>query len=154
MVGRPCKCWLQATPETAHQSYEDATPDVKMPAESEMTEDQVETLMQEMLEEWMEKSQATPKELASLAGRLAADNIRVNSVCPGPTETPMLDIFMGRPDQETDREANQAMMEKLTPLGRIGQPEEIANAALFLLSDEASFITGVALPVDGGFVSK
>ena len=66
----------------------------------------------------------------------------------------MLDIFMGRPDQETDREANQAMMEKLTPLGRIGQPEEIANAALFLLSDEASFITGVALPVDGGFVSK
>jgi len=65
-----------------------------------------------------------------------------------------LDIFMGRPDQETDREANQAMMEKLTPLGRIGQPEEIANAALFLLSDEASFITGVALPVDGGFVSK
>ena len=61
---------------------------------------------------------------------------------------------MGRPDQETDREANQAMMEKLTPLGRIGQPEEIANAALFLLSDEASFITGVALPVDGGFVSK
>ena len=92
--------------------------------------------------------------MAALAGRLAADNIRVNSVCPGPTETPMLDIFMGRPDQETDREANQAMMEKLTPLGRIGQPEEIANAALFLLSDEASFITGVALPVDGGFVSK
>ena len=45
-------------------------------------------------------------------------------------------------------------MEKLTPLGRIGQHEEIANAALFLLSDEASFITGVALPVDGGFVSK
>jgi len=92
--------------------------------------------------------------MASLAGRLAADNIRVNSVCPGPIDTPMLKVFMGRPDQETDREANQAMMEKLTPLGRVGRPEEIANAALFLLSDEASFITGVALPVDGGFVSK
>jgi NAD(P)-dependent dehydrogenase (short-subunit alcohol dehydrogenase family) len=46
------------------------------------------------------------------------------------------------------------MMRKLTPLGREAQPEEIANAALFLLSDEASYITGVALPVDGGFVSK
>ncbi len=92
--------------------------------------------------------------MASLAGRLATDNIRVNSVCPGVVDTPMLNIFMARPDQETDREANLAMMRTLTPLGREAQPEEIANAALFLLSDEASYITGVALPVDGGFVSK
>lgn len=92
--------------------------------------------------------------MASLAGRLAADNIRVNSVCPGMVDTPMLKVFMARPDQETDREANLAMMRTLTPLGREAQPEEIANAALFLLSDEASYITGVALPVDGGFVSK
>ena len=50
----------------------------------------------------------------------------------------MLNVFMARPDQETDREANLAMMRTLTPLGREAQPEEIANAALFLLSDEAS----------------
>ena len=92
--------------------------------------------------------------MASLAGRLANDNIRVNSVCPGVVDTPMLNVFMARPDQETDRDTNLAMMRKLTPLGREAQPEEIANAALFLLSDEASYITGVALPVDGGFVSK
>ena len=66
----------------------------------------------------------------------------------------MLNVFMARPDQETDRDTTHAMMRKLTPLGREAQPEEIANAALFLLSDEASYITGVALPVDGGFVSK
>ena len=92
--------------------------------------------------------------MASLAGRLANDNIRVNSVCPGVVDTPMLNVFMARPDQETDRDTNLAMMRKLTPLGREAQPEEIANAALFLLSDEASYINGVALPVDGGFVSK
>ena len=61
---------------------------------------------------------------------------------------------MARPDQDTDGEANLAMMKSLIPLKRIGQPEEVVNSALFLLSDEASYITGVALPVDGGFVSK
>ena len=92
--------------------------------------------------------------MASLAGRLAADNIRVNSVCPGVIDTPMMKIFMARPDQETDGEANLAMMKSMIPLQRVGRPEEVANTALFLLSDEASYITGVALPIDGGFVSK
>ena len=92
--------------------------------------------------------------MASLAGRLASDNIRVNSVCPGVIDTPMAKIFMARPDQETDGDANLAMMKSLIPLKRIGQPNEVVNTALFLLSDEASYITGVALPVDGGFVSK
>jgi NAD(P)-dependent dehydrogenase (short-subunit alcohol dehydrogenase family) len=91
----------------------------------------------------------------SLALRLAPEKIRVNAVCPGPIDTPMLRVFVARPDQKSTigvdaedlvrRRAHGAV-----PLGRVGQPEEIANAALFLLSDEASFVTGVALPVDGG----
>jgi NAD(P)-dependent dehydrogenase (short-subunit alcohol dehydrogenase family) len=91
----------------------------------------------------------------SLAVRLAPEKIRVNAVCPGPIDTPMLRVFVARPDQKSTvgvdpedlvrRRAHGAV-----PLGRVGQPEEIANAALFLLSDEASFVTGVALPVDGG----
>jgi NAD(P)-dependent dehydrogenase (short-subunit alcohol dehydrogenase family) len=66
----------------------------------------------------------------------------------------MLNIFMARPDQNADKEANLEMMKANIPLKRVGTAEEVANAALFLLSDEASYITGVALPVDGGFVSK
>jgi NAD(P)-dependent dehydrogenase (short-subunit alcohol dehydrogenase family) len=61
---------------------------------------------------------------------------------------------MARPDQNADKEANLEMMKGNIPLKRVGTAEEVANAALFLLSDEASYITGVALPVDGGFVSK
>lgn len=88
----------------------------------------------------------------ALALRLAAENIRVNAVCPGPIETPMFGVFGSRPDQpqrSLDEVREGAI--RIVPLGRIGQPEEVANAALFLLSDEASFVTGVALPVDGGF---
>ena len=92
--------------------------------------------------------------MASLAGRLASDNIRVNSVCPGPIDTPMLNVFMARPDQNADRDTNLEMMKGNIPLKRVGTADEVANAALFLLSDEASYITGVALPVDGGYVSK
>ena len=90
----------------------------------------------------------------SLAGRLAPDNIRVNAICPGPIDTPMLPIFMGRPDQQTNREENMARMIGQIPLARLGQPEEVAQAGLFLASKDASYITGVALPVDGGYVSR
>ncbi|MBN8904417.1 MAG: 3-oxoacyl-ACP reductase FabG [Rhodospirillales bacterium] len=81
-------------------------------------------------------------------------NIRVNAVCPGPVDTPMLRVFVARPDQQSTRGLDpDELIRKhagMTPLGRPGRPEEIANAALFLLSDEASFVTGAALPVDGG----
>ena len=91
----------------------------------------------------------------SLAVRLAKEKIRVNAVCPGPIDTPMLRVFVARPDQKSTagmdpEELVQKRAAGAVPLGRTGKPEEIANAALFLISDEASFVTGVALPVDGG----
>ncbi|MET4698441.1 NAD(P)-dependent dehydrogenase (short-subunit alcohol dehydrogenase family) [Constrictibacter sp. MBR-5] len=90
----------------------------------------------------------------SLAKRLARDGIRVNAVCPGPVDTPMLRVFVARPDQQDtggrDPEELIRQHSGRNPMGRPGRPEEIANAALFLLSDEASFVTGAALPVDGG----
>ncbi len=90
----------------------------------------------------------------SLAKRLAPDNIRVNAVCPGPIDTPMLRVFVARPDQQQmpgdqDREALVIRRSQQIPMRRTGKPEEIANAALFLISDEASFVSGAALPVDG-----
>jgi NAD(P)-dependent dehydrogenase (short-subunit alcohol dehydrogenase family) len=90
----------------------------------------------------------------SLALRLAADKIRVNCVCPAPIDTPMLDIFMGRPDVEANKHENLARMKQAVPLGRVGTPMEVAHAGLFLASDEASYITGVALPVDGGYTAR
>jgi len=89
----------------------------------------------------------------ALAKRLAPDNIRVNAVCPGPIDTPMLRVFVARPDQQNptqDKEALVVQRSQQIPMRRTGRPEEIANAALFLISDEASFVTGAALPVDGG----
>jgi NAD(P)-dependent dehydrogenase (short-subunit alcohol dehydrogenase family) len=70
------------------------------------------------------------------------DHIRVNCICPGPTDTPL--IRASRTPQEL-----QAFTEAQA-IGRLGSPEEIAAAAVFLASEEASFVTGVALPVDGG----
>ena len=88
------------------------------------------------------------------AMELGRQGIRVNAVCPGPIDTPMLRVFVARPDQQaTANMDKEELVQKhggATPMGRPGQPDEIANAALFLLSDEASFVTGAALPVDGG----
>jgi NAD(P)-dependent dehydrogenase (short-subunit alcohol dehydrogenase family) len=90
----------------------------------------------------------------ALAKRVAKDGIRVNVICPGATDTPMLRVFVARPDQQSarGRDVEQLVKQRAgqNPMGRPARPEEIANAALFLLSDEASFITGAALPVDGG----
>jgi len=89
-----------------------------------------------------------------LAKRYAREKIRVNAVCPGPVDTPMLRVFVARPDSQLPPgETPETLVLKRggqVPMGRPAQPEEIANAALFLISDEASYITGVALPVDGG----
>lgn len=89
-----------------------------------------------------------------LAKRYAREKIRVNAVCPGPVDTPMLRVFVARPDsQMPPGETPETLVVKRggqVPMGRPAQPDEIANAALFLISDEASYVTGVALPVDGG----
>src|SRR5436305_1977030 len=76
----------------------------------------------------------------------APKGIRVNTVCPGPVDTPMMQKTMAlRGVDETDVAA------ELSLLGRLGQPEEIARASLWLCSDQASFVTGAALAVDAGY---
>jgi meso-butanediol dehydrogenase / (S,S)-butanediol dehydrogenase / diacetyl reductase len=72
----------------------------------------------------------------------AGDNVRVNGIAPGPTDTPMLREVMSQ--KELDDFA------QTYPMKRLGRPEELANAALFLASDESSFVTGAILNVDGG----
>ncbi|MEO7002143.1 MAG: SDR family oxidoreductase [Ktedonobacterales bacterium] len=84
----------------------------------------------------------------TLALEGARYNIRANALCPVWTQTPMVDAFAaaarsGNPEQAKEQ------LRSVVPLGRLGQPEDVANAALYLVSDEASFISGVAFPVDG-----
>ncbi len=80
-----------------------------------------------------------------MAVELAPKNIRVNCLCPVAGETGMLADFMGEDTPEI-----RAKFKSVIPLGRFSQPRDMANAALYLVSDEADFITGVALEVDGG----
>ncbi|NUH67001.1 SDR family oxidoreductase [Sulfitobacter sp. S0837] len=81
----------------------------------------------------------------TMAIELAEHGIRVNAINPAAGETPLLKSFMG----EDTPEMRKKLLDTI-PLGRFSQPEDIGNAALFLCSDEASMITGVALEVDGG----
>jgi NAD(P)-dependent dehydrogenase (short-subunit alcohol dehydrogenase family) len=83
----------------------------------------------------------------SAAVEYAKKNIRINAVCPGVIETPMLMAFE-RLDERT------AAMQALHPVGRFGRPDEVANAVLWLASEESSFTTGTMLSVDGGWVAK
>jgi len=98
---------------------------------------------------------ATKGAVIQLARALALDwapeGIRVNAVCPGIVDTPMLESFF---EQLPDPERARAESTAAQPLGRLARPEECAAAALFLASEQASFITGVALPVDGGFTAE
>jgi NAD(P)-dependent dehydrogenase (short-subunit alcohol dehydrogenase family) len=83
----------------------------------------------------------------SAAVEYAKKNIRINAVCPGVIETPMLMEFE-RLDERT------AALQALHPAGRFGRADEVANAVLWLASDESSFTTGTMLSVDGGWVAK
>jgi NAD(P)-dependent dehydrogenase (short-subunit alcohol dehydrogenase family) len=83
---------------------------------------------------------------AELKGR----RIRVNAICPGPIDTP---IFEQQAPTKEGADQARAAFAAAVPFGRLGRPEEIAATALFLASDEASFIAGVNLPVDGGMTA-
>ncbi|WP_435348783.1 SDR family NAD(P)-dependent oxidoreductase [Haloarchaeobius sp. HRN-SO-5] len=76
----------------------------------------------------------------------ASDGVRVNSICPGFVETPMTDEFL-------DQEQFYEFVRGQTPMGRVAQPEEVSGIAMFLASDEASYITGANVPVDGGWTA-
>jgi NAD(P)-dependent dehydrogenase (short-subunit alcohol dehydrogenase family) len=86
--------------------------------------------------------------LVALTRQMAVDyagrGIRVNAVCPGFVKTPLIQALLADPE----RTAN---LTRLHPLGRLGEPDDIAKAVLFLVSDESAWITGQALAVDGGF---
>ena len=96
---------------------------------------------------WMSGYSAAKAAIINFSRAAAAEgapaNIRVNVVIPAVVETPATAGMLSD-------DASRKNTEKLIPLGRVGQPVELANAILFLASDEASYITGAALPVDGG----
>lgn len=98
---------------------------------------------------------ATKGALVALTRAAAIDaaphSVRVNCVCPAFTATPLTDAWLA---QMPDPEAAGAEIAAQAPLGRIARPEEVAAAIAFLASDEARFITGVALPVDGGVTAQ
>jgi NAD(P)-dependent dehydrogenase (short-subunit alcohol dehydrogenase family) len=84
----------------------------------------------------------------STALEYAKLGIRVNAVCPGAIKTPMIDRITG------NKKEVEEQFEAMEPIGRLGEPEEVANAVLWMCSDEASFVTGHALAVDGGWVAQ
>ena len=89
----------------------------------------------------------------NMAMELAKEGIRVNAVAPGFVDTPMTrGVRSGR--SAKDGEEAIAGFAARTPIGRAGKPEEIANAVLFLCSDDASFVTGHTLVVDGGYTTQ
>jgi 3-oxoacyl-[acyl-carrier protein] reductase len=96
---------------------------------------------------WYNGSKAAVNLLSrSMAVELAPDRIRVNCIAPVIGETGLLEAFMGVPDTPE----NRAKFIATIPLGRMSRPRDVANACLYLASDEAEFITGVVLEVDGG----
>jgi len=85
----------------------------------------------------------------SAALEYAAHGIRINAICPGLIWTPMADQMVAAGQGEALK-----AMEKSIPMGRVGRPEEIANAVLWLCSDAASYVTGQSISVDGGFIMR
>jgi NAD(P)-dependent dehydrogenase (short-subunit alcohol dehydrogenase family) len=78
----------------------------------------------------------------------ARQGLRVNAVCPGVIKTPMIDRLTGKKKEAEKR------FEDMEPIGRMGRPEEVAEAVVWLCSGSASFVTGEALAVDGGWIAQ
>lgn len=89
----------------------------------------------------------------SIAIDFVAQGIRCNAICPGTVQTPFVDGYLARHFAGREDEARQQLHAR-QPLGRMGRPDEIASAALYLASDEAAFVTGSALVIDGGWTAK
>ena len=83
----------------------------------------------------------------NLAVHVAGDKVRVNAICPGYTVTSLTETLTSNPE-------TMARLESMHPMGRLGQPEEMAAAALYLASDESSYVTGTYLAVDGGYTAQ
>ncbi|MCU4178332.1 SDR family NAD(P)-dependent oxidoreductase [Bosea sp. BH3] len=86
----------------------------------------------------------------SLALNHATENIRFNCVCPGTIDSPMSDRSIAQAGDAAAQAARAAFQKSRHPMNRFGTPDEVAGAVMYLLSDDAGFTTGVALPVDGG----
>ena len=84
-----------------------------------------------------------------MAVECSKHGIRVNCVCPGAIDTPMVDREVAL---DSDPEGARRPIESKHPIGRIGRPEEVAEAVLFMASEKASFVLGESLLVDGGYV--
>ena len=87
----------------------------------------------------------------SIAKDYLPDNIRCNSISPARIHTPFVDGFISKNYQGKENEMFQTLS-KTQPIGRMGKPEEVASMAVYLCSNEASFITGTDFPIDGGFI--
>ncbi len=83
-----------------------------------------------------------------------APTVRCNVICPGPVDTPMLPLFYGREPGTDVEPLMKEFLARNVPLHRPSRPEEIAEVALFLASDGSSYVTGVTLPVDGGYTAR
>lgn len=83
----------------------------------------------------------------AMAVTYGPDNIRVNAICPGSVETPMTRLSLGAPEIKE-------LISTMVPLGRVAQPGEIAQMALYLASDESAFVTGSTFVIDGGFTAQ
>ena len=81
------------------------------------------------------------------------DNIRVTAICPGHVDTPMMDAVISDMEVQGNSEARKQVQTQSNPMGRLGTPEEVAAVALFLASEDASFVTGSIVLADGGFMA-
>jgi NAD(P)-dependent dehydrogenase (short-subunit alcohol dehydrogenase family) len=98
---------------------------------------------------------ATKGAVVAMTRQLAADyagRLRVNCICPGTVDTPFVEGYLEKYHKH-EKEKVRAELDQRQPVGRLGKPQEIAHMALYLCSDEAEFVTGSILTIDGGWTA-